>query len=384
MKVLYISNGYFADCDFPLVKELQMKGIDVRYYIRYPKGVENASILEFRKPLTKWGILKASSLSDMEGYKNCVDLNRLYFISGYTRHWYDVKAWLLWIYVFIHLIVQRADVCHITWQLGRYERFILKLPFIKKRVMTVHDPIQHSGTKNFAINEISRKRCFQWADEFVLLNKQQIDIFCKEYGVEKERVKLSHLGAYDSILHLDVPDSSIKQPYILFFGSINPNKGVEYLTEAMVNLHERHPNVKLLIAGKGDIYFDIERYENSDYIIWKNRFIGIKELVSYVRGSLFCVCPYKDATQSGVIQTAFTLNTPVIATSVGNMPDVVKDGKYGLIVPPRDVDALAAAICKMIENENLLGVMKQNIKSDFLNAMSWSPIADDYIKVYKG
>lgn len=384
MKVIYLSSTPFADCDFPLVKEMQRQGIDVRYYIRMPRHNRNTNILEFSKPWKKWGIYRASNMVDMLAYKDCVDLNRLYFISGYTLHWWNVSSWILWIYAMIHILLQRADVWHITWQLNRYERFLYHMPFRGKRIMTVHDPIQHSGLKNHDKNEKARLRSFRWADEFILLNKAQKDEFRQKYNISPDRIHLSHLGAYDSIIHIQVPESPVRKPYIMFFGQVNPNKGIEYLTEAMVRVHKKHPDVSLLIAGKGDIYFDTAPYKSLDYIIWENRFIGIKELVSYVRGCQFVVCPYKDATQSGVVQTAFALETPVIATNVGGLPAAVKDGVYGTIVPPCDSNTLADAILDLLDNPAQIVQMVQNIKEKWLPSMSWEPVAEDYYKVYSG
>lgn len=382
MKIIYFSKSFFADCDFPLVKEMQDKGIDVRYYIPISKGFQNASILEFNKPWKKWGIRKASKMEDMHIYKDCVDLDRLYFISGYTLHLWDLSSWVLWIYVMFHIICQRAQVLHITWHLGRYERFLLYIPFGGKKVMTVHDPIQHSGVQNFKQKERDRKRCFKWADEFILLNKVQVDDFIGTYHIDRDRINVSHLGAYTSISNIEVPKTSFPKPYILFWGQINPYKGVEYLVEAMQKVHEHHKNVKLLIAGKGEVYFDMEKYKAADYITWYNRFIGVKELIGYIRDCEFAVCPYKDATQSGVVQTALALNTPVIVTNVGNLPSAVKDGALGMVVPPCDSESLADAICTLLETPEMLKKMKKSISKEWYPSMNWASIANDYLFVY--
>ena len=361
---------------------MQDRGVDVIYYIPIEKGFKNGSILEFSKPWNKWGIIRASKMEEMQPYKDCINLNHLFFISGYTLHFWDVSAWLLWIYAVIHILSQRADVIHITWQLGRYENFLLRLPFKGKKVMTVHDPLQHSGTKDYEKLEDDRKRCFRWADELILLNKDQISDFCKYYNIDNSIINISHLGAYNSILKISPSKTQIKKPYIIFFGQISPNKGLEYLLEAMKEINKKCPEVTLLIAGKGNIYFDSKQYENLNCIEWQNRYIGVRELVSYVRNSMFAVCPYKDATQSGVAQTSLTLATPVVATNVGNFPEIVQDGIYGKIVPPCNSSALAKAICDLIDNQDDLERMVNNIKEKWIPSMSWDSIVDDNLKVY--
>ena len=69
------------------------------------------------------------------------------------------------------------------------------------------------------------------------------------------------------------------------------------------------------------------------------------------------VCPYIDATQSGVVMSAFALNKPVVATKVGALPTMVKNGQYGTIVPPKDVATLASAINTLIENPQKIEAM---------------------------
>ena len=78
MKVIYYTNPFFADCDFPLIKELQDKGIDVRVYMHINNKFRSSSIIEFDKPFTKWGLIRASKMKEMNIYSDCLDLDRLY------------------------------------------------------------------------------------------------------------------------------------------------------------------------------------------------------------------------------------------------------------------------------------------------------------------
>ena len=176
-------------------------------------------------------------------------------------------------------------------------------------------------------------------------------------------------------------DSNIN---ILFFGLISPYKGLEYLCKAMVKVHEVFSNVKLTIAGGGKIYFDFSLYRQLDYIEVRNHYIGMKELASLLNRSSFVVCPYKDATQSGVIMTSFAMQCPVIASNVGALKEQIEDGKTGILVPACNVDALSNAIIELIKNPALLQKMKNNIKEINTSGInSWKIIADNYLSVYK-
>ena len=382
MKVIYYSYTYFADCDFPLIKELLSKGVDVRVYMALSYDFQKSSILEFQRPLKRWGIIKASKLEYMQPYENCLDLERLYFICG--NGFFKLFTPFLWFFAYLHMLSYKADILHITWQLDGFERIIKYLP-IRKKIMTIHDPIQHSSVANADYQEKRRIETFKWIDRFILLSNCYVKTFADKYSIPLECIRVTRLGAYDSIsflnFHNDIPAYS-KNAYVLFFGAITPYKGIEYLLSAMEKVHDVYPNIHLLIAGSGSIYFDDTRYKQLEYVKIENRYIGIMELVSMIRGCLFVVCPYKDATQSGVVQTAFVLNTPVIATNVGSLPNTVIDEKYGKIVPPCNSEALSEAMISLIDNPKRLAEFKKNINTEWLPLMSWSKIADDYIDVY--
>ncbi len=60
--------------------------------------------------------------------------------------------------------------------------------------------------------------------------------------------------------------------------------------------------------------------------------------------------PYTEASQSGVVSTAYGFGKPVVVTDVGSIPEIVDDGVTGLIVPPRDPAALAEAIIRLLKD----------------------------------
>lgn len=382
MTIVYYSKTFFADCDFPLIKEMQNSNVDVKYYLCIPKNFKAESILEFDGKFGKFGFYKASKLKQFQKYRDCVDLERLFIIAPGFNQLFFFPALFVWIYAILHMLSQKADIFHITYHLRYYEKLLLKIPIASKKVMTVHDPFSHSGKDCNVEIEKSRKKCFDWADKLILLNKQQHKEFCNHYDISFEKLAFSKLGAYNSISYIHTNNISTDSSYILYFGLITPYKGIEYLLNAMIRVHKIFPELKLIVAGKGEFYFDIKPFEKLDYIEFRHRYIGIDELIQLVRNAEFSVCPYKDATQSGVIQTAYTLDCPVIATNVGALPEVVIEGKTGYIVPPCDEDALVRAILDLHKDEKLRNQMKEYIKTQMSESMSWKPISLEYFNIY--
>lgn len=152
----------------------------------------------------------------------------------------------------------------------------------------------------------------------------------------------------------------------------------------MVKVKEQVPDVTLTIAGGGKIYFDISPYQNLDWVKVVNRYVGMEELAGLLQNCALSVCPYTDATQSGVIMTSYSLCKPVVATNVGGLGEMVEDGKTGILVPPKDVAELSDAIIALLKDDAKRENMADNIRNDyFVGDKSWKVIAEKYIEFYK-
>ena len=152
----------------------------------------------------------------------------------------------------------------------------------------------------------------------------------------------------------------------------------------MKKVHELFPNLRIIIAGKGRFYFDIEEYKKLDYFQIENRFIPDNELADMIRNCEFTVVPYIDATQSGVIMSAYAFNKPCVATNVGGLPEMVIDGKNGIIVKPKNVEALADAICKLHCSQERIKEFASVIKEEYSEGLkSWKYIATQIKNIYE-
>lgn len=384
MKVIYFGGSSTIDCDMPVVKAMQDKGVDVRYYVGIPHKFQRSNVVEFKKPFKGWGIYKASDIQDMKMFSDCVDLERMYFIAGYRGHanWWPF-TWILWLYAVLHMRCQRADVFHSVWPFRKYTKLLRLVGLKGKRVLTVHDPAQHSNQPGYEQEEKNRRSMFSWVDRLILLNEKQVDSFVEDYEIDKSRITISHLGSYSCIDKVKPSKEQFDTPFILFFGQILPYKGLEYLLKAMHNIHQIHPNVKLIVAGSGKFDFDVTPYLNLEYIEWRHYYVGIGELSSLLKNCLFSVCPYKDSTQSGVVQTAFSAGTPLVVSNVGIMAETVRQINGGIIVPPMNKEALSEACVYLISHTDEIRQFRDNIRANWSRLMSWDSISDDYMECYQ-
>jgi len=86
------------------------------------------------------------------------------------------------------------------------------------------------------------------------------------------------------------------------------------------------------------------------------------------------VLPYRSATQSGIAQIAYRFQRPVIASSVGGLPECIDDGRTGILVSPRDPEALGRAICRYFD-EGLESRLVDGIRQD-QGRFSWDRVIE--------
>ena len=202
-------------------------------------------------------------------------------------------------------------------------------------------------------------------------------------GVDSRRIVVIPHGAYTLFKKYGKNRSKNEENCILFFGHITENKGVEYLMRAVPIISKEIPDIKIIIAGKGDFskyskyIMDISKFEIYNEYIQNER---VPELFSRAK---IVVLPYiAHRGHSGVLTVAFSFGKPVVVTNVGSLPELVKNGKEGLVVPPRDPKALADAIIKILEDDKLRKKMSRNALKK-AEELSWDKIAKKHIKVYE-
>lgn len=382
MKIAYLSQTALSDVDFSYIKEAQ-KIMDITYYILVSPSQRQKAAINLKSLPDKFGIIPAREVPELQIFSRIVNLEKV-FVVNYTstnNHQFSKIAEAYRVYK--ELVCKDYDVIHLTWPPSYLNLFIYRLR--KKLVLTVHDPFPHSSQTN-GIREYERKCAFEKIDHLILLNKEQKEVFVSSYNLNRNNKHIydSSLSRYDYLMIHNDRVGKVNYNQIIFFGQIFSHKGVDYLLSAMDSVHDRFPEAKLIVAGSGKYWFDISKYKNCPYVKFENRFIPDSELVSLVSTSGFVVVPYIDATQSGVIMTAYAFNRPCIATNVGGLPGMVKDGVNGMIVPPKDSKSLAEAMTHLLAQRELIDEYSKVIEDDYATgAKSWITIAEQHKMIYE-
>jgi glycosyltransferase involved in cell wall biosynthesis len=153
------------------------------------------------------------------------------------------------------------------------------------------------------------------------------------------------------------------RPLLLFCGLVRPYKGLDVLLEALALL--KRP-LHLLVAGefwqggRASYQAQIDRLGLANCVTIIDEYIPDELLAACIDRANVLVLPYRSATQSAVVQTAFGRGKPVITTDVGGLAEAVANGRTGLVVPPENPQALAEAIERYFA-QDLEKVFSENV-----------------------
>jgi glycosyltransferase involved in cell wall biosynthesis len=152
---------------------------------------------------------------------------------------------------------------------------------------------------------------------------------------------------------------------VLFLGAFSKRKGIYDLVEAMSDVVRERPHVLFEFGGDRDVK-EVERLveqrdlaENVEMLGWVR---GGEKLATFARSHVYVLPSYQEGLPIGVLE-AMAAGLPVVTTPVGGIPEVVKDGVNGLVITPGDVRALAAAILRLLGDDDLRRAMSEaNVK----------------------
>lgn len=153
----------------------------------------------------------------------------------------------------------------------------------------------------------------------------------------------------------DSQNISPRNPFIIgIVCRLEPQKGISYLLLAMRIILAKFPNVKLEIVGDGSLFRELnelsKKLEISNSVKFFGKFADV--IPFYKRMSVF-VLPSLYEGFGIVLLEAMAAGVPVVATNVNGINEVVVDGESGILVPPKNPEAIADAVIKIIENDKL-------------------------------
>lgn len=279
----------------------------------------------------------------------------------------------------------QPDVIH--YQSGGDPYGVLSLFFLRKLplVVTIHDAQRHpgDGISDFYLNT-TNSIVSRFADRIIVHGEQQANTLTQTQHIRRDKIAVHPIGGYDMYVDGAIRPASADDHLVLFFGRLRTYKGLDVLIQAAPEIASKVPGAHFVIAGSGDCpELSQAALDHPGLFEIHNRFIEAGEVQSFFQRAALVVQPYVDASQSGVIPLAYRFGRPVVATRVGSIPEVVDDGRTGVLVEPRDVHGLAEATIRLLRDDDL---RLQMGKAAFLKSqhdLSWDAIARKTVEVYE-
>lgn len=280
-----------------------------------------------------------------EAYKCCwiethIDKSKLVkiikLLSGFIKFlillpWYDI--------VHIHLST--------TISANRKYLFYKAARLFRKKIV-IH---LHCGSQLSEIWSSRYEEMFINANKCIVLSKS-----IRNFIASKINKSDNIIVVYNpSPSNIEIPPNNTRSNTILFAATLYKEKGYLDLIEAFAQIAHKYPEWQLILAGNG----------SQDEGINKSISLGIKDRVQFagwIKGadkdsifrsaSIFCLPSYAEGFPMAILD-AWAYGIPVITTPVGGIPDIVFDGKNGLLFKPGDVNELAQKLSILIDNQDL-------------------------------
>jgi starch synthase len=309
-----------------------------------------------------------------------------------------------------------ADVVHVhTWYThlaGLLARLAYRIPL----VLTVHslEPLRPWKREQlgggYDVSSWIERTALETAEAVVAVSHEtRVDVL-RLFDVPADRVHVIHNGIDADFYHPDPATTALERhgvdpsvPYVLFVGRITRQKGIVHLVRAIRHLD---PGIGVVLcAGQPDtpeIAAEMERgvaaaRAERPNVVWIGEMVSREEARQlYSHAAVFC-CPSVYEPFGIINLEAAACETPVVASAVGGIPEVVVDGETGLLVPvelrpddpmsPVDPDRfelnLAGAINALMADAATREVMGRAARRRAVERFSWARIAEETVDLYR-
>jgi glycosyltransferase involved in cell wall biosynthesis len=200
-------------------------------------------------------------------------------------------------------------------------------------------------------------------------------------GIEIRKFINYHIDIIKEKERLNIP---LEAPVIGTISRLDPVKGNQYFIASLPDIVKTFPSLKVFIVGDGSERRKLERRVKKLGLSENVIFTGECKDVRWIL-SIFDICVLSSLNEGmGIcLLEAQALGVPIVATKVGGIPDVVRDGVTGILVPPRNPKVMADAIIKLLKDNSLRKNMSEESRRWIDNRFSAETMVKKFSDLYE-
>jgi len=265
-----------------------------------------------------------------------------------------------------------ADVRHFQWlPLERIDAHLL--PAARPRVLTMHNVIRR---------EALDLRLADRMDALIVHTRQGAELLGG-----RDNVHVIPHGAFEHLTRqadehpLPAELAEVERPVVLYFGVVRPYKGVDVLVEALQQVE----GAELWVVGRplGVSMERLRRLAPPGRVRFVERYVSDAELPAFFRRADVVALPHRNVDVSGVLFAGIAFGKAMVMSDVGGFSELVNEHGAGLLVPPGDSDALAAAIRGLLADAEARRRLEERAAAAARGPYSWDRIAAQTAAVYE-
>lgn len=272
------------------------------------------------------------------------------------------------------------DVIHAQWTLSAGAAWVSKI---------IHHCPVLATLQGSDIFQVTRNWAGSWLTTLVLRNCDHISVLSQalaqkteSLGIAKEKITLIPNGV--DITQFSPPSQTRKQ-VILYVGSLIKRKGVSYLLKAMPAVFQANPSYRLVIVGDGPEAASLKALVAELGLTDKVVFTGPlppDKVRQWMQQAKLFVLPSVEEGLGVVLLEALACGTPIVASAVGGIVDVVTPD-VGMLVEPANPVFITDSIKLMLNDEAKWRQMSLDARNRAEQLYNWFDIADQFVKLYR-
>ncbi len=316
---------------------------------------------------------------------------------------------MLLFYLFYSCIRNRPDVLYLRQNSFPFFPIILckilKIPSIVEVNGLVLDELKVESSQSFAYRVFSffalRSENFNYrhCDRIVSVTDKLKDEIVRLYSVSETKIHVINNGANTDVFKpLDLKQTKAKlqlensKKYVCFVGNLAAWQGVEFLIQASPLIMKKCPDAHFLIVGDGIMKEKLMETTSKLGISNKFTFTGripYEQVPLYINAADLCVAPFIKERNSKIGLSALktyeylACGKPIVASSISGVRDLIESSGGGISVTPENPEELAAAVVKLLLDENMRTLMGNKSRKYVVENHSWDGVARKILDICK-